>query len=179
MRPKETISAFDGFLAQRRLTLDAVVVGGAALGLLGVIKRETRDCDILHPALPDAIRRAAVEFAVQARQRGEGLGDDWLNNGPSSLADVLPPGWIDRVEVIFSGAALTLRCLGRSELLMSKVFALCDRGLDLQDCIALAPTPGELDEITWWLENQDVNPDWPDHVRSVLVDLQVRLGHGV
>jgi hypothetical protein len=93
MRPKETISAFDAFLAQRRLTLDAVVVGGAALGLLGVIKRETRDCDILHPALPDAIRKAAVEFAVQARQRGEGLCDDWLNNGPSSLADVLPPGW--------------------------------------------------------------------------------------
>jgi hypothetical protein len=62
---------------------------------------------------------------------------------------------------------------------MSKVFALCDRGLDLQDCIALAPTAGELDEITGWLENQDANPDWPDHVRSVLADLQGRFGHGV
>src|SRR5450432_398179 len=120
MHPKETISAFDLFLTERGLTLDAVAIGGAALGLLGVIERETRDCDILYPALPEAIRRAAVEFAIETRRRGGELDDEWLNNGPSSLADVLPPDWINRVQMIFSGAALTLRCLGRSDLLKSK-----------------------------------------------------------
>jgi hypothetical protein len=178
MKPKETISAFDVFLAKRGLVLDAVAIGGAALGLLGVIHRETRDCDILYPALPEVIREAAVDFAFQARHQGEELSDDWLNNGPSSLADVLPAGWIDRVQVIFSGSALTLRCLGRSDLLMSKVFALCDRGIDVQDCIALAPSPAELDEITAWLEAQDAHPGWPDHVRAVLADLRGRLRHG-
>ena len=178
MKPKQTISAFDVFLAQRGLVLDAVAIGGAALGLLGVIQRETRDCDILHPALPEVIREAAVDFAFQARGQGEELSDDWLNNGPSSLADALPAGWIDRVQVIFSGAALTLRCLGRSDLLMSKVFALCDRGIDVQDCIALAPSPAELDQITAWLEAQDAHPGWPDHVRAVLADLRGRLRHG-
>lgn len=39
MKPKQTISAFDVFLAQRGLVLDAVAIGGAALGLLGVIRR--------------------------------------------------------------------------------------------------------------------------------------------
>jgi len=67
MKPKETISAFDVFLAKRGLVLDAVAIGGAALGLLGVIHRETRDCDVLHPALPEVIREAAVDFAFQAR----------------------------------------------------------------------------------------------------------------
>lgn len=38
MKPKQTISAFDVFLAQRGLVLDAVAIGGAALGL-GVIRR--------------------------------------------------------------------------------------------------------------------------------------------
>jgi len=161
MHPKETISAFDLFLVERGLTLDALAIGGAALGLLGVIERETRDCDILYPALPEAIRRAAVEFAIETRRRGGELDDEWLNNGPSSLADVLPPDWINRVQM------------------MSKVFALCDRGLDLQDCVALAPSPDELTEIAAWVERQDAHPNWPDHVRAVVADLQVRLRHGI
>jgi hypothetical protein len=179
VQPKAIISAFDSFLAQRGFRFEAVVIGGAALGLLGVVTRQTRDCDILHPALPEAIRSAAVEFAVQERRRGEALDDDWLNNGPSSLAEALPAGWINRVHVVFSGRAITLKCLGRSDLLMSKVFALCDRGIDLPDCLALAPTIAELDEITAWLERQDANPGWPEHVRATLADLKQRLGRGV
>ena len=30
-----------------------------------------------------------------------------------------------------------------------------------------------------WLEAQDANPGWPEHVRGVVVDLKRRLGHGV
>ena len=39
--------------------LEAVVIGGAALNLLGVVHRTTKDCDILHPALPQAVVEAA------------------------------------------------------------------------------------------------------------------------
>ena len=72
-----------------------------------------------------------------------------------------------------------LKAPGRIELLMSKVFALCDRGVDLQDCIALAPTALELDAILPWLEHQDANPEWPEYVRGVVADLRRRLGHGL
>ena len=44
--------AFDQYLAEKRLQFDAVVIGGAALNLLGVVSRLTKDCDILHPRLP-------------------------------------------------------------------------------------------------------------------------------
>jgi hypothetical protein len=140
MKPKETIAAFDAFLAERDLQLDAVVIGGAAL---------------------------------------DPLDADWLNNGPASLTDVLPSGWQERLQVAYRGKAITLNSLGRLDLLRSKLFALCDRGLDLPDCVALAPTTQELEEFQPWLEHRDSNPDWPAHTRAVIDDLRQRLGHGV
>jgi hypothetical protein len=171
--------AFDSFLAARGLSLEAVVIGGAALNLLGIVSRPTRDCDILHPELPVAIHEAARVFAVEMRGQGEVLRDDWLNNGPASLAGVLPGGWQERLQLVFSGQAVLLRSLGRQDLLKSKLFALCDRGTDLADCIALAPTEDELSAAVSWVEAQDAHPDWPAHVRATLEGLARRLGHGV
>jgi len=178
MLPRPTIEAFDAWLAQRSLTLEAIVVGGSALALLGVTDRQTRDFDILHPELPEEIATAAREFAAHMRG-GIELADDWLNNGPMQLADILPDGWRLRVRVAFEGVALRLTTLGRADLLKTKLFALCDRGTDLADCIALGPTLEELAEAEPWLARQDANPMWLDHVRDTLEDLRGRLGHGL
>ena len=70
MKPKETLTRFDAFLAKRGLVLEAVVVGGAALGLLDVISRETRDCDILHPELSEEIRGKFVHAVTHSRTTG-------------------------------------------------------------------------------------------------------------
>lgn len=179
MKPRRTLARFDVFLAERKLALDAIVAGGAALGLLGIITAETRDCDVIHPQLPDNIRRAAAEFAATMRAADEPLADEWLNNGPSSLAQVLPAGWTDRLSSAFSGKALVLRSLGRPDLLLTKVFALCDRVIDLADCVALAPTPDELATIIPWFDQQDASPEWPNHVRAVIADLERRVSGGV
>lgn len=124
MLPRPIIESFDAWLAARSLRLEAIVVGGSALALLGITARQTRDFDILHPELPEEIAQAAREFAAQ-------------------------------------------------------LFALCDRGTDLGDCVAMAPTVDELEEAEPWLAKQDANPMWPDHVRATLDDLRGRLGHGV
>lgn len=179
MNPDETIRRFDAFLHGQELSLDAVVIGGTALGLLGVTTRHTRDCDILYPDLPQAIREAAVAFARKSGSEGDPLSDEWLNNGPASLIKDLPSGWQERLQPVFQGVAITLRSLGRLDFLRSKLFALCDRGTDLPDCIALAPSLPELAEIAPWLEDQDAHPGWPDHVRATLEDLRGRLGDGV
>jgi len=102
-----------------------------------------------------------------------------LNNGPASLANQLLPQWQERLQALFSGKAIRLRSLGRVDLLCAKLFALCDRGIDLGDCIALAPTTDELANVLSWLEVQDANPGWPAHVRATLADLGRRLGHGI
>ena len=179
MRPRETIERFDRFLADHGLHFEAVVVGGAALGLLGVVSRQTRDCDVLQPKVPGDIKDAAVRFAARERAAGRDLQDDWLNDGPASLAHVLPEGWQERLQPVFRGQALVLHTLGRPELLKAKLFALCDRATDLPDCVALAPTPQELEGARPWLHAQDANPQWPAHVDQVLADLARRLGHGV
>lgn len=179
MLPRPTIEAFDQRLVALNLRFEGVVIGGSALGLMGVIQRPTRDFDILVPELPASIAAAAREFAGSQRQSGVELADDWLNNGPMQLGDVLPLGWRDRIERIFEGRALVLSTLGRADLLKSKLFALCDRGTDLPDCVALAPTREELQVALPWLELQDGNVDWPAHVRATLDELSRRLGHGV
>ncbi len=179
MLPRPTIEAFDRHLTSLALRFEGVVIGGSALVLMGVVQRNTRDVDVLVPALPEAIVAAAREFAKQQRQAGTDLIDDWFNNGPMQLGDVLPTGWRERAFRIFEGQALILSALGRPDFLKSKLFALCDRGTDLADCIALAPTAEELAECLPWLELQDGNELWPGHVRSTIDDLGRRLGHGV
>ena len=97
MLPRQTIEAFDRHLLGLGLRFEGVVIGGSALGLMGVIQRPTRDVDILVPELPRAIASAARDFAKAQRQAGVDLQDDWLNNGPLQLGEVLPAGWRERV----------------------------------------------------------------------------------
>jgi hypothetical protein len=131
MKPRETLLAFDRYLLAHRLQFRGVVIGGTALNLLGLVSRTTKDCDILDPELPVAIKTAARAFAAERRGLGEILDDEWLNNGPASLLRQLPSGWHERPIPAFQGSALALQTLGREDLLRSKLFALCDRGFDL------------------------------------------------
>ena len=179
MNPNETIPRFDAFLAERGLRLEAIAAGGTALALMGIITRETRDCDLVEPQLTEDLTQAAAAFAATLRNQGTTLRDDWLNNGPASLGALLPDGWRDRLHLIHDGKAIRLWSLGRPELLLAKLWALCDRSLDLSDCVALNPSTEELAQAEAWIVRQDINPDWPTHVRSTLEDLAGRLGHGL
>jgi Nucleotidyltransferase of unknown function (DUF6036) len=179
MLPRQTLEYFDGFLEARGLRLDAIVVGGSALVLLGIIDRPTRDVDILHPDLPPRIADASRAFALEMRERGIELADTWLKNGPSSLSKVLPDDWANRTQPAFSGRALVLGTLGRADLLKTKLIALCDRGTDLADCIAFSPSAEELEEAMPWVALQDANELWPSHVEKTLRDLRRRLSHDV
>lgn len=179
MNPAEILPQFDRYLSDREIAFEAIVVGGTALALLGLIARETRDCDVIEPHLSGTMLEASRAFAKHLGGHGAILREDWLNNGPSSLAAILPDGWRDRLQALYRGQAITLWSLGRSELIMSKVFALCDRGTDLTDCLALHPTVEELGAATPWLVQQDRHPEWPLHVHATLLDLARRLGHGI
>jgi len=179
MIPIDTIEAFDKFLDEQGISFECVVVGGAALGLLGIISRHTKDVDVLDPELPQNIVELSIRFAEKRRSEGEILVENWLNNGPASLKRDLSEGWKDRLQLAFSGTALKIHTLGRLDLLSSKLFALCDRGIDIPDCVALAPTDDEIKEIQPWVEQRDAHPHWPDHVRATLEDLREKLKDGI
>lgn len=166
---------FDRYLSQNALRFEAVIIGGAALIALKVINRATQDVDCLDPLVSDAVKKASIAFTeVYPELR---LGQDWLNNGPMSLVNDLPKGWKKRTVGLYSGRALVLKTLGRTDLLRTKLFAYCDRQEDGPDCEALAPTAEELDTCLPWLIERDGNPYWPEHVKASLIVLGERLGY--
>lgn len=179
MKPIEIIKEFDEFLKLKKATFTGVAIGGAPLVLLGIITRETRDCDIIDPVIPKQIEALAVEFAKEKRARGGAVEDTWFNNGPISLKDKLPKDWKNRLQLVFKGKVLTLYAPCREDLLKTKLLGLCDRGTDKSDCLALRPTKKELGEAVAWVKDQDGNPGWPKHVEEVLADLAKDLGYGL
>lgn len=171
--PREIIPAFDAFLGERGLSFRAIAIGGAALAILGVITRHTRDLDLLDASIPSDILEAAQEFA-----KLHGLSEEWLNSGPSSLANDLPPTWVERTQTLYQGLHLTLVTLARVDLIRVKFWAMCDRMRDLEDLVALAPTEEELAQAVAWVIPLDGHPDWAAHVAANESVLRGRLGRG-
>ena len=179
MNPRTTIEAFDLFLAAQGLRWDATILGGAALFFLDVVNRPTHDVDVLRPAIPDLIGTAAIAFAQESRRNGNPLRDNWLNADAMPVGALLPEGWESRCQTVFSGQALRLESLGKADLLRTKLFAACDRGTDIADCVALRPLASELEQAARWVTLQDAHSGWPDHVAATVSDLARRLSHGL
>lgn len=169
MKVLDVIEMFDEFLNKEDFVFTGVIIGGAALNILKVTTRLTRDIDFLSPSLDEEILVLADKF------RQLNLHEEWVNNGPIKLQDDLPKGWNSRLVKIFNGNALTLQTLGKLDLLKTKLYAYCDRDIDLQDCIDLAPTISELDGCVDWLVSRDANEHWPRRVTAQIDYLKERL----
>src|SRR3989339_1627147 len=127
---KTVLMAFGEYLARKGVRFEATIIGGAALIALGLIDRPTRDVDCLDPEIPDPVKAASQAFAKEYRGVNAPLKEDWLNNGPRSLVDDLPAGWRSRLQSLFTQGGIVIRTLGRSDLLLTKLFAYCDRQQD-------------------------------------------------
>lgn len=170
------ITQFDQYLITKGLTFECSIIGGAALSVLKVTNRFTRDVDCLIENIPEEIKTSAINFAKENPQLN--LAKDWLNNGPSQLLKNLPDGWQSRLQLAFNGTNLKLTTLGRSDLLKTKLFAYCDRNdPDYADLLKLKPTREELSESIAWVKLQDANPGWPDNVEKLFLNLKQAL-HG-
>jgi hypothetical protein len=159
-----------------------VIVGGAALGLLGVVTRATRDVDILAFARPGgrdawtlvpppAPLPESLAAAIGTVGRDSGLADDWLNTGPAlQWKQGLPPGLATRIEWR-QYAALRVGLVGRKDLIWFKLFAAADdrpEGRHGRDLGALDPTDAELEEAAGWVKRQDAGPAFPGLVDDVV-----------
>ena len=177
MKPIEVIKKFDKYLYNNNMSFEAVVIGGAALSILGIISRQTQDVDVLDPEIPSEIIEAAKLFANIEGIVQTSLKENWLNHGPESLRNYLRPNWRLRLRPLYDGKAITFTTLGRVDLIGTKILAYCDRGTDLKDCLDLKPTREEILEILPWVEQYDLNPEWPKYVKGQVGELVKRLGH--
>lgn len=170
-----------------------VVLGGAALNLLGIVERATTDVDILAFAtpradgppeqhttqpppepLPEPLLRAAATVA-----RDLHLDPHWLNAGPAlQWRAGLPSGLTHRVHWRQFGA-LWVGLVARYDLIFFKLFAAADSSgpasVHYQDLLALQPTRQELEHAGAWVRTQDASPEFAtvleqvlDHVRADL-----------
>lgn len=170
---REILPIFDRFLTSRNVSFEAVIIGGAAMQLLGLTERVTKDCDVLSPKVSDELKEVSREFA-----RENGLSENWLNNGPETLIRDLPPDWQKNVVPLYQGKNLKLFTLSRIDFIRTKLYAFLDRGIDLQDLKSLNPTKAEIEEVRGWLTERDGNPDWSEYVEVRLSELAKELyGH--
>jgi hypothetical protein len=147
-----------------------VVIGGAALQLLGIVDRATRDVDIvavtevpgdfsqlvrppqpLAPVLASAIAQVAKDF---------GLPGNWMNRGPANQWDIgLPAGFAERVHWR-SYRGLDVGLADRLDLIFLKLEAAADQPTDdsrhFRDLIALKCTDEELEQAAQWARDKNV-----------------------
>lgn len=167
--------------------LEMVVCGGAALNVLGYIKRTTVDVDIM--AFVDEGKNGLIilnktppyeaEFVKAALrvQNDFNLPEHWINTGPSAVIDLgLPNGLMDRAESIKYGNNLIVHFLSRYDQIHFKLYAAADssRGsVHYQDLLDLKPTAKEIESAAKWCITQDVSEEF----RQILKDLLRQLGH--
>lgn len=166
-----------------------VIVGGAALNLLGIVHRPTTDVDILAFAPPAAAKQKQGEItkppeplpepltrAAAIVARDLGLENQWLNAGPAlQWREGLPPGLEKRVQW-HRYAALHVGLVDRYDLIFLKLYATADdkgtNSVHYQDLLALRPNTRELNAALEWVKTQDASPEFR-RVLELAVD-QVR-----
>ena len=177
------LQAVGEILASEAQPYAIVVIGGAALNLLGIVERATTDvdilafarlgadqpCELLRPPepLPEPLLRAAHAVA-----RDLGLERDWLNKGPALQWDAgLPPGLSERVHWR-QYAALDVGVADRQDLILFKLFAAADsagtESVHYQDLLALRPTDQELDAAVAWVSTQDASLAFAEVLAQVI-----------
>ena len=174
------LSAVGELLAAEGEHSAIVVVGGATLNLLGMVRRGTSDVDVIARASRDVkgelrLERAepfppALARAIRTVARDLGLSDDWMNAVVEAQWEQgLPPGLLEDTTWRNYGGELDVGLVGRRTLIALKLFAAADggrRSVHLQDLVALDPSPDELERATAWVRTQDAAPEWASLVED-------------
>lgn len=160
---------------------EIVVIGGSALTALGLVRRATKDVDIvaiaengeLRPAnpLPEALRVARDRVA-----RDFELDENWLNGGPTDLLKWgLPDGFMSRIVTRRYSESLAVHFASRLDQIHFKLFAMVDQagGRHEADLRALHPSREELIAAALWSLTQDPSPGYKMVLKEALNALGV------
>ncbi|PCJ62323.1 MAG: hypothetical protein COA79_04465 [Planctomycetota bacterium] len=170
------LNLFDTYLFEKNLNFEGIIIGGAALNIMNITNRVTRDIDFLDPKIPLAIKDASINF-IKSNPSLQLNAEEWFNNGPNALIRDLPQNWKNGLVEIYKGKAIQLKTLSRIDLLKTKLYAYCDRDIDLDDCIALKPSSEDIDDCREWVLKGDGNPHWPERVDEQFLRLKKELGY--
>jgi hypothetical protein len=161
--------------------VELLVCGGSALNVLGLVRRATKDVDILayiernDKGETFLIKAASLtpELVMAAKKvaRDFNLPDDWLNTGPASAVDLgLLNGFMDRVTTKVFGNKLTVHFLGHYDQIHFKLYAAVDQGAGkhFDDLLALKPTSEEIEQAARWSVTHDVSEGFKGSLKILL-----------
>jgi hypothetical protein len=164
--------------------LEMVVCGGAALNVLGFVRRTTKDVDIIGfiernenniPSLKKADKLIpALAEAAKKVGRDFNLPENWLNTGPASALDFgLPAGFMARLETRAYSSNLIIHFLGRYDLIYFKLHAAADQsgGKHYDDLIALKPTAKEIEDAARWTMTHDPSDGYKFLLKKFLTEI--------
>lgn len=169
--------------ASKGMPVDLLVCGGSALHALRLIKRPTKDVDVVAVLAKSASEGLVMQTAeplpahlVEAADkvgRDLQLKDGWLNPGPTSALDLgLPSGVLERAETRTYGAHLTVRFISRYDQIHFKLYAAVDQaGKHYQDLLALKPSADELEKAARWSMTHDVSEGYRGEVKRILKEM--------
>jgi hypothetical protein len=168
-----------------------IVCGGTALGILGLVRRPTRDVDVIGAWSAEALQviqldrfplpvERAIARVADAHPELRSSGISWVNLGPKGLLNFgLPPGCTDRLAPRSIGTHLTLQLPDRLDLIAFKVFAAIEaaherRKVHKEDLQVLTPNEKELQFAIDWVVTI---PDRNHQLRAELREFLQELGH--
>ena len=184
---ERVFAALGELLTAEGMEFGIVVLGGAALNLLGIVERTTRDVDVLAitsstledglpsltppEPLPEPLKRAIDRVA-----RDFSLPEDWVDTTMGlQLQTGLPPGLERRIRWSRYGG-LVVGLVDRYDLIYFKLYAAADSGgpasVHYQDLIALRPSSIELQEAATWVRKQDPSPGFSIILEQVMERLR-------
>ncbi len=186
----ELFAALGAHLAESKVEISLVVVGGASLASTGLVDRTTKDVDViatavrsegkteLYPATPFP---AGFQEAVDRVAKDFGLPADWLNSViESQWRAGLPPRLAEDIEWR-EYSTLSIGLVGRKALIPLKFFAAVDQGVKSkhwQDLLTLRPTNDEIDEAASWVSGQDAGEEFNQYIRDARGQLRRDLASG-
>ena len=148
------------------LPFSIIVCGGTALAALGLIRRTTKDVDVLGEVV---LKEQKIEIKkidhfpqwfIEASEkvgRDFGLTKYWIDRGPAfQLEKGLPEGFEERLVSKEYGKYLTVYFISRIDQIYFKLFASLDRGgYHVEDFFNLNPSKEEILMAARWVLSQD------------------------
>jgi hypothetical protein len=173
--------------AEGASVIELVVCGGAALNILGYVRRPTQDVDIVafikknDDGVGSLVKAdyltPELKTAAQRVERDFNLEKGWLNVDPASVMDFgFPEGMMSRLQTHRYGNNLIVHFLSRYDQIHFKLYAALTsdrRIIHVGDLIALNPTKDKINAAAGWIMTRDTTLVY----KHALKDLLKQIGY--
>lgn len=152
------LARIDECVKKKGENYNIVIFGSGALLVQNICRpdRVTMDIDLVEPKMNVTLQLIAAEISEEY-----GMDMKWLNSAGHIFSRNFPAQWRNRTKLIFKGNSITVKTLGRQDLIATKFHSYCMRSLktDKDDLADLKPSKDELNFAKQWILSLNDSPE--------------------